>query len=114
MGHNLKARPLSQRAVEQIFADDLEDIVGELTRRCALFHMPTPGLSAPRRGVLCNMAYAMGVGGLLAFHHLLDRLAAADYAGAAGEIENSDFGRNPETRDRAARLALQMREDRWV
>ena len=112
IGHNLKARAISKAAVEQIFHDDYEDIEAELLARCPLYRLG--GLSAPRRGVLMNMAFAMGVTGVLEFHHLLDRLAAGDYAGAATEITNSTFGRDPETRDRAARLEVQMRDDVWV
>jgi lysozyme len=113
-GHNLEAKPISTRASDVIFDDDIEDAKRELFK-----HLPwTADLDEARQGVLLNMTFNMGVGGLLAFEKTLAFVQAGQYSQAADEMMKSKWafqvGDGPGLKlDRAERLAIQMREGIW-
>ena len=65
-------------------------------------------LSAPRQAVLVEMAYQMGVGGMMAFHAMLSRLSKGDWDGAALAMLDSKWAR-VDSPARAQREAAQMR-----
>ena len=65
-------------------------------------------LSPPRQDVLANMAFNLGVEGLLGFRHTLEAVRAGDYALAAERMLASEPWRS-QVGARAERLAAQMR-----
>ena len=65
-------------------------------------------LSPERQDVLANMAFNLGVEGLLAFRHTLRAVEARDYAAAAAHMLASEPWRS-QVGARAERLAVQMR-----
>ena len=65
-------------------------------------------LSPERQDVLANMAFNLGVEGLLAFRHTLQAVRAGDYAQAAARMLASEPWRS-QVGARAERLAAQMR-----
>lgn len=65
-------------------------------------------LSPERQDVLANMAFNLGVEGLLAFRHTLAAVQAGDYAVAAERMLASEPWRS-QVGARAERLAAQMR-----
>lgn len=68
-------------------------------------------LSGPRRGVLMNMAFQMGVDGLLGFRNTLTMIEQGEYEKAAEGMLQSRWAQ--QTPERAHRLAKQMRTDAW-
>jgi lysozyme len=64
-------------------------------------------LNEARQGVLINMAYQMGVGGLLKFHDTLDYIQHGSFDLAAAEMLDSKWAR--QTPARAKRLAKRMK-----
>lgn len=68
-------------------------------------------LSPARRGVLMNMAFQMGVDGLLGFRNTLTMIEQGEYERAAVGMLNSKWAQ--QTPERAHRLARQMRTDAW-
>lgn len=68
-------------------------------------------LDEPRQGVLINMAYQLGVEGLLGFTKTLQMVKEGDYYGAARGMLLSKW--SAQTPQRAARLSNQMREGIW-
>ena len=60
-----------------------------------------------RQDSICNMAYNMGVMGVLSFHHMIDNLEAHDYDGAANEMLDSEWA--VQVGQRAQRLAYMIR-----
>lgn len=66
----------------------------------------TEGLDDARLGVLVNMCFNMGIGGLLQFRNMLAACESGDYATAATEMESSAWA--TQVGARAHRLALQM------
>lgn len=65
------------------------------------------GLDPVRRRVLQNMAFNLGVKGLLGFKNTLAMVQSGDYAGAARGMLNSLWAK--QVKGRAVRLAEQMR-----
>ena len=64
-------------------------------------------LSEPRRDVLANMVYNLGIHGLLGFHRALAAMHAGDFEAAATEMLDSQWAQ--QVGPRAHRLAAQMR-----
>lgn len=68
-------------------------------------------LSEARRGVLMNMAFQMGVDGLLGFRNTLTMIEQGEYEKAAEGMLQSRWAQ--QTPERAHRLSKQMRTDTW-
>ena len=69
-------------------------------------------LDLVRQGVLLNMAYQMGVDGLLAFKTTLKHVQAGQWVAASVGMLDSKWARQ-DTPQRAERLAEQMRSGVW-
>lgn len=69
-------------------------------------------LSEPRLGVLMNMAFQLGIDGLLAFRETLRHVQEGRYEQASVAMLDSKWAR--QTPERARRLAEQMRVDAWM
>lgn len=103
IGHNLDDVPLSPRAIRVIWEDDVEDHWLALQR--ALPWIDT--LNPVRQRVLLNMAFNLGVPGLLAFKTTLGHVKAGRFADASVAMLASLWAR--QVGARAQRLATQMR-----
>ena len=68
-------------------------------------------LNEPRFAVLVNMAFQMGIGGLLRFHRTLGSIEDGQYFEAAVEMLESTWAQQTSTR--AHRLATQMETGEW-
>jgi len=68
-------------------------------------------LSETRRAVLINMAFQMGINGLLQFKRALGSIEDGQYGEAAMEMLDSTWAK--QTPARAARLAKQMETGEW-
>lgn len=68
-------------------------------------------LDEVRQGALLNMAYQLGVAGLLGFRATLARIRDGRYADAANEMLRSTWAM--QTPDRARRVALQIETGEW-
>ncbi len=68
-------------------------------------------LDEARRGALVNMAYNMGVHGVMGFHDMLALLKAGQYEAAAHEMMLSLWAR--QVGARATRLAQQIFTGKW-
>jgi lysozyme len=69
-------------------------------------------LDEPRQAVLFNMAYNLGVPGLLKFKNTLAMVRTAQYAQAAANMLQSKWA--SQVGDRAVRLSKQMETGSWV
>jgi len=109
IGWNLEGgMPISEDAARFILREHVEVFVIDLNNRLPW----TRHLSQPRFGVLLNMAYNLGVHGLMTFKKMLYALQGADYETAAKEMLDSRWAQ--QVGNRAQRLVQQMREDQWV
>lgn len=67
------------------------------------------GLADDVQSALAEMAYIMGVGGVLKFTGMLGALARGDRETAAGQALDSEWARHPKTGPRAQRIATLIR-----
>lgn len=116
IGHNLRDKPISAGAEDHIFQDDADDAEAAVKRVAPWYE----ALSLPRRGVLVNLAFWVGEGGLRGFPKMLRAMQEERWRDAASEL----LDRTPPPSGgealvvvdeaRALRLAEQLVEDHWV
>lgn len=110
VGHNLKAHPLcliyplTDAEVDHILATDLVDVFAGLYE-----HLPWwEDLTQARQRVLVNMAFNMGIAGLMTFKNTLAAIQNAHYQIAADGMLKSKWA--GQVGQRANRLAKMMVE----
>ena len=103
IGRNLDDVGVSEAEAEQMLANDLDRTVADLDRNMLWWQT----LDAPRRRVILNMAFNLGVGGLMKFTKTLDAVRSRDYNKAAKLMLESKWAK--QVGDRANRLAEMMR-----
>lgn len=103
-GHNLDAHGLPE-----IVCAELLDQRIAASRAAVLARIPAAmTMTEPRRDVLVNMAYNMGIGGPLGFPDMLRAIEQQDWPAAAKAMLDSKWAR--QVGERAHRLADQMRD----
>lgn len=103
IGHNLDVKGLSAAAIDLIFWEDVADVTTDLDRRLPWWRT----LNRARQRVLINMAFNLGVSGLLTFRHTLAHIQAQRFDEAAVEMLNSRWA--GQVGQRAVRLSHIMR-----
>lgn len=104
IGHNLRDRPISDRAIRVIFEDDVATAADDARHLFPTFDT----LSEARQAVLVNMSFNLGLTRLAAFSKLRAAVSAGDFAGAAAEMLNSSWA--AQVGARAQRLSKAMQE----
>jgi len=111
VGHNLEAHgidwpvgtPISQQQSDLWLLEDSAKASAEVDK-----HLPwAKNLDTARHDVLVNMAFNMGINGLLQFHRTLAMVEAGNYDGAAEAMLESKWA--AQVGARARRLSEQMR-----
>lgn len=102
-----KGGGISKEEAEYLLANDIAKVMAGLATRLPWFAT----LDAARQGVLCAMAFQMGIDGLLGFVNTLKMVEAGDYPGAARGMLNSKWA--SQTPGRAKRMAEQMKNGVW-
>lgn len=103
-----KGGGLSDEEIAFLLDNDISRIDAELTKRIPWFNE----LDEARKGVLMNMAFQMGVDGLLAFKNTLKLVQSKQWDKAADAMLQSKWARE-QTPARAKRLSDQMRTGEW-
>lgn len=116
-GHNCDASPvpdvsrvgdrISRKLADDLFFKDLAAVVWEVRRELPW----ATTLDAPRQAVLYDMAFNLGLGGLLRFRNTLRFIEAGDYSRAARNMLLSKWA--GQVGRRADRLAEQMATGEW-
>ena len=104
IGHNLDANPISERAIDVIFEDDLNVVMNDLTKNLPWWRT----LSENRQLVLVDMCFNLGIGRLLGFKNTLKAMEEGRFEDAAGGMGQSLWA--TQVGSRAARLIKMMRE----
>lgn len=102
-GRNLIAKPLTRLQASRILFDDINDTLSALDSRLSWWR----DLDDVRQMVVANMAFNLGISGLLGFPLMLTALKAKDYETAAREMCNSTWAH--QVGARALRLSNEMR-----
>lgn len=107
VGRNLTDRGITMAEAEVLLDNDLREAL-TLSERLPW----VLDLDDARRGVLYNMAFNLGVSGLLGFTRTLEFIKTGRYAEGAAEMLKSEWA--AQVGDRAERLSLQMESGVWV
>ena len=102
-GLNLEDRGLTETEAETILVNDLSRIYDHLAQKLHWFS----DMKSERRDVLVNMAFNIGVSGLLKFKKALYYMELGDYDKAADEMLDSRWAMQVPSRSKE--LAEQMR-----
>lgn len=108
VGHNLKAHPLgliypiSDEEVDAILEQDLERVFAGLDKNLPWWR----GLTHARQRVLANMAFNLGINGLMSFKNTLLYVQNGEYKKAADGMLSSKWAK--QVGARAKRLADMM------
>lgn len=102
-----KGGGISEEESAYLFANDFNRTLSEVRRRIPWLDR----LDVARQGVLLNMAFQLGVDGLLGFKNTLAMVERGDYERAADGMLQSLWAQ--QTPKRAKRLSDQMRDGRW-
>lgn len=84
-GHNLDAKGISENVAKLMLMEDVQDAIMECHTKIDFF----TALEKNIQYVLVNMAFNMGIGGLLSFTRMLGHLRKKENEEAANELENS-------------------------
>ena len=99
---------LSDSEIDLLLANDIAEKTAQV-----LEALPWASrLNEPRLAVLINMAFQMGIHGLLQFKRTLGSVEDGQYDEAAMEMMDSLWAQ--QTPERAKRLAKQMESGEWV
>lgn len=93
--------------IDFILQNDIDYRIEQLTKRLPWFK----NLDDARQGVLLNMAFQLGVDGLLGFKNTLEMVEAGQYENAAQGMLQSKWA--SQTPARAKRMAEQMETGVW-
>ena len=114
-GHNLDANPvpgisgrLSDNQADRLLAADVLSIQEKLAANLPWIE----ALNGPRYAVLVNMAFTMGVSGLLGFKKTLAFTRVGDFRNAAREMLRSKWAKKQAVK-RALELSVQMETGTW-
>ena len=108
IGRNLSDRGIRPDEMELMFRNDVKEAKSELLRN----HPWVIGLDEPRREVLINMVFNMGITTFNKFVNTLANVKKGNYTKAAVEMLDSKWAR--QVGPRATRLAKQMETGRRV
>ena len=102
IGHNLRDKPLTERAIQVIFEDDMADAEADARHLIKSFD----ALNDVRKAVIVNLAFNMGFTVLSQFKQTIAAIESGDYGKAAAHMLNSTWA--SQVGERAQRLAEQM------
>lgn len=105
-GRNLTDRGINQAEAEALLTNDVVAITQSLGREQWFID-----LDQVRQAVLIDVAFNVGLTGLMAFHRMLDCVRDGDYISAAAELRNSKAARM--LPGRYGELADMMNKGRW-
>lgn len=106
VGRNLTDKGISPTEAYELLQNDIAEVKAALVA-----HLPwVRALSDVRYRVLADMAFNLGIAGLLKFKATLTAVEAGDYHKAAEQMMRSKWA--GQVGKRAQRLAQMMREDR--
>lgn len=106
-GHNMSDVPITVRAAQVIFEDDLAAAKVALNRALPW----TINLDEPRRAVFIDLVFNMGIRGLLTFKNTLAFAQSGDWKAAANGLRASKYAK--QTKTRAERNARQWETGQW-
>jgi lysozyme len=109
VGRNLEDKGITHDEAMILLCNDIKEITGQLER-----HSWYVALGPVRRKVLIDMAFNLGMAGLMGFKQMIEALKRADYERAADEMVNSRWYRQVGERGRRLERMMRTGEDYQV
>jgi lysozyme len=106
VGRNLTDVGLSDSEVIQLLQNDIDKVTAQLAP-----YQWYNTMDSVRQGAIQNMAFNLGINGLLHFPHMIAALARSDWATAAQEMSSSLWA--SQVGPRAVRLQQQILTGVW-
>lgn len=103
-----KGGGITKDEAEYLLKNDIERFINEIKKNISFFN----NLNEARKAVLVNMAFQMGISGLLGFKNTLKLIENKEYDKAADNMMLSKWA--TQTPGRAKRLSEQMRSGNFV
>ena len=107
VGRNLDDKGISREEALEMLDHDVSEATQSLTETLPW----VTSLDEARQGVLVNMAFNLGLRGLLQFHQTLQAVENGHWQAAAQHMLDSKWAQ--QVGPRATRLALQMETGEW-
>jgi lysozyme len=107
VGRNLSDVPFTDDEIDLMLANDIKRAQDGLSQ-----YQWFMAMDSVRQAAMINMAFNIGVNGLLHFPHMIAALAKQDWTAAAAEMANSQWAH--QVGDRATRLEQQIVTGEWV
>lgn len=102
IGRNLIDKGISPEEARVMLNNDINEFKREIESKLPIYN----ALDDARQNVILNMAFNLGVNGLLTFRNMINCISLQDYSGAANEMLNSKWAK--QVGKRANELAEQM------
>jgi len=93
-GRNLEAKGISIKQAEYLFGNDMKIVAKQVANRIEFYKK----LSYKRKMVLVDMAFNMGIEGLLGFKKMLGAMKRKDFMEAGKELMRSKYAEQVKTR----------------
>jgi len=93
-GRNLEAKGISIKEAEYLFGNDMKIVAKQVANRIKFYKK----LSYKRKMVLVDMAFNMGIEGLLSFKKMLGAMKRRDFMEAGKELMRSKYAEQVKTR----------------
>ncbi len=107
VGRNLDRKGIRSDESALMLSNDIDEAIRGIASELSWF----PALDPVRQAVLVNMAFNLGIGGLLDFHKMLAAVEHGQYGQASDEMMDSAWA--IQVGARASELAAQMRTGAW-
>jgi len=102
-----KGGGISKDESDYLLTNDINSRLADLNAKLPWFNT----LNDPRKAVLLNMSFQLGMAGLLNFRNTLNKIQDGDFGGAADNMLKSKWAE--QTPKRAQEMAEQMRKGKW-
>ena len=103
VGHNCRTKPITKEQSDYLLKNDIEKVCADLMKFLPWWAY----LGDVRKRVLVNMAFNLGIAGLLKFENTLALIRSGSYSQAASEMVKSKWAK--QVGKRADRLANMMK-----
>jgi lysozyme len=107
-GTNLQVLKITEAQAKKWLDQKLEEIEAGISQ-----HENWDLLNGARKDVIRSMAYQMGVNGTFNFRMMWQEISFLNWAGAADQMRDSKWWRDPKTQARAERMAKRMHQGVW-
>ena len=109
-GRNLEDRGITEREAEELLDNDIEAVEAQL-RNSFDFYMR---LSDPRKAVLIDLTFNIGLGGVKGFKNMLAALDRQDYTEAKYQLLDSRYARQVPNRAKELADLLEGAQGSWT